>query len=223
MWTACRSWLRLRAWLRALVWRNTVAEAAAAAATALQALLDAARDALTASSFAVADDAVSIMDGADEGAYQWVTINYLLGRLGKPVSHTVAAVDLGGGSVQMAYALPQVRTPPALACSAVIPFQDGLLLDCPESTHDFPRGGVRTLLWRFRARPLTPGRRRVGVEVCRSRRGRRRRGTCARCAAAARSTACTCTATWVWGSWRRAPPCWARRRARTRAWRPGRR
>jgi apyrase len=74
-----------------------------------QGLLDAARHVLAASPFAVAADAVSIMDGADEGAYQWVTINYLLGRLGGPASHTVATVDLGGGSVQMAYALPQVR------------------------------------------------------------------------------------------------------------------
>jgi hypothetical protein len=114
--------------LRALVWRrlcgaNTVAEAevalATAATAALQALLDAARDVLTASPFSVADDSVSIMDGADEGAYQWVTINYLLGRLGDRPSNTVAAVDLGGGSVQMAYALSQV-----LVCLVVIPFEN---------------------------------------------------------------------------------------------------
>ncbi|CEF97475.1 Nucleoside phosphatase GDA1/CD39 [Ostreococcus tauri] len=52
---------------------------------------------------------VSVMDGVDEGAFQWLTMNYLLGNLvggGADQDgdvHTVAAVDLGGGSVQLAY------------------------------------------------------------------------------------------------------------------------
>lgn len=46
------------------------------------------------------------MDGAHEGAFAWLTLNYLLNRLDKGPLGTVAAIDLGGGSVQEAFALP---------------------------------------------------------------------------------------------------------------------
>ncbi|KAI8471404.1 MAG: nucleoside phosphatase GDA1/CD39 [Monoraphidium minutum] len=56
--------------------------------------------------FRMGKDAVGIMDGAHEGAYAWLTLNYLLGKLGGGPAATVAAIDLGGGSVQEAFALP---------------------------------------------------------------------------------------------------------------------
>mmetsp|Transcript_4525 Transcript_4525/g.7673 ORF Transcript_4525/g.7673 Transcript_4525/m.7673 type:complete len:453 (+) Transcript_4525:180-1538(+) len=68
-------------------------------------ILEAVTAALKKLPFKMEEDAVSIMDGKDEGAFAWLTLNYLLGKLGGGPEATTAAIDLGGGSVQEAFAL----------------------------------------------------------------------------------------------------------------------
>ncbi|KAG7192893.1 Guanosine-diphosphatase [Scheffersomyces spartinae] len=55
--------------------------------------------------FAVVEgNGISIMDGADEGVYAWITTNYLLGNIGGNDKLPTAAVfDLGGGSTQIVF------------------------------------------------------------------------------------------------------------------------
>jgi apyrase len=64
--------------------------------------------------FKFTDADIKILSGVDEGAFAWLTLNYLLGHLGQKESNTVAAIDLGGGSVQEAYAMAadEVTTAP---------------------------------------------------------------------------------------------------------------
>ena len=77
---------------------------------AAAAVLDAVRARLGGVDFLVPDDGVTLLDGADEGAYGWIAVNYLLDRLdrsegvGDAGADTVAVADLGGGSAQITYA-----------------------------------------------------------------------------------------------------------------------
>ncbi|CAJ0823696.1 12104_t:CDS:2 [Entrophospora sp. SA101] len=52
----------------------------------------------------IENDGVVIMDGKDEGVYAWITVNYLLNKVGaKNKSPTAAIFDLGGGSTQIVF------------------------------------------------------------------------------------------------------------------------
>ena len=72
---------------------------------AAQAIMDAVKGKLQDTEFAVPDSYVTILDGADEGAYGWIAVNYLLSKMGKVPEETVAVADLGGGSTQIMYAV----------------------------------------------------------------------------------------------------------------------
>jgi len=73
---------------------------------AADAIMTAVRDRIASAGFhARSESFVSVMDGSDEGAHGWVSVNYLLGNLGGRPEKTVSVVDLGGGSTQIAYAV----------------------------------------------------------------------------------------------------------------------
>lgn len=66
-------------------------------------LLNSIRDVFEDSGFSVSSDSVSIIDGTSEGLFLWTTINFLLGKLHGDLNETVAVVDMGGGSTQVAF------------------------------------------------------------------------------------------------------------------------
>ncbi|KAG9191379.1 guanosine-diphosphatase [Alternaria panax] len=50
------------------------------------------------------NNGVEVMPGEMEGVYAWITVNYLLGKIGGPDKNPTAAVlDLGGGSTQIIF------------------------------------------------------------------------------------------------------------------------
>ncbi|KAF4670455.1 Ectonucleoside triphosphate diphosphohydrolase [Perkinsus chesapeaki] len=53
----------------------------------------------------VRDDDVAILDGSDEGLYMWRSVDFSYGRDTNITTKPSAVVDLGGGSVQLAYRL----------------------------------------------------------------------------------------------------------------------
>ncbi|XP_014211619.1 ectonucleoside triphosphate diphosphohydrolase 5 [Copidosoma floridanum] len=76
-----------------------------------QNILAESRRVVKASGFLVEPDAVEIMHGTDEGLFSWFSVNFLadrfssLGNSFEYASNTVAALDLGGGSTQLTFAL----------------------------------------------------------------------------------------------------------------------
>ncbi|OCT68140.1 ectonucleoside triphosphate diphosphohydrolase 5 [Xenopus laevis] len=65
------------------------------------ALLSEVREVFQESPFLVPENSVSIINGADEGIFAWITVNFLTGRLH---SHrSVGILDLGGGSTQITF------------------------------------------------------------------------------------------------------------------------
>jgi len=50
------------------------------------------------------ENGVIVMGGADEGVYAWITVNFLLNKIGSEEKlDTVAVMDLGGGSTQIVF------------------------------------------------------------------------------------------------------------------------
>eukprot|EP00854_Cymbomonas_tetramitiformis_P020093 gene20093-24054_t len=87
--------------LRATAGLRLLPEGAQAAAD----IMEKVAELLKASGFNVKDSFVSILGGDLEGAFGWLCVNYLANKLGGKWEDTVAMMDMGGGSMQMAYAV----------------------------------------------------------------------------------------------------------------------
>ena len=84
------------------------------------------------STFLVSRDKISVISGRDEGAYGWLSINFLLNRLdgmSAAAEGTLGSIEMGGASSQVTVQLKgEVWLPPARApCAhALLPFASGL-------------------------------------------------------------------------------------------------
>ena len=62
--------------------------------------------------FKLSSDHLRVISGTDEGVYSWLAINYILNRLDANILNnsskvrTVGSLDMGGGSLQIAYEVP---------------------------------------------------------------------------------------------------------------------
>ncbi|XP_065882910.1 ectonucleoside triphosphate diphosphohydrolase 7-like isoform X2 [Dysidea avara] len=79
--------------------------------------------------FYLPESSVEVISGKLEGVYSWIAINYLLGKFdvshhsssedGSPVINTVGSVDMGGGSIQVAFEIPEEMDEDILPCRVV--------------------------------------------------------------------------------------------------------
>lgn len=67
-------------------------------------ILESCRRVLRSSGFLFKDQWARVIRGEDEGIYAWVAANYALGTLGGEPQETTGIVDLGGASLQVAFA-----------------------------------------------------------------------------------------------------------------------
>ncbi|PKI40301.1 probable apyrase 6 [Punica granatum] len=75
------------------------------------------RQVLRKSRFLFKDEWVREIQGGDEGVYAWIAVNYVLGSLRGEPRDTTGVIELGGGNLQVAYAL---RDATALQSSRII-------------------------------------------------------------------------------------------------------